>query len=147
MKSKTDNRKKCMTQNTVRQRKLHGLITAAFTVWFILWGCCALPVMPAPSGPPVLTAYAAEGEKLIVEVVEEISVDDMVELEDSEVPLAMGPAERHFPVIPVIYFGTAVLVFAGYELIGHRRRNALFRIRKEGYLEEERRKNIREAVR
>ena len=115
-----------------------------------------------------ITAYAAEGQNLVIEVVEEIPADRMVkhkngmvepmagssgsadgavEIEDSEVPLAAGPAERAFPVIPVIYLGAAVIAFAGYELIGHRRRNALFKIRRDGYREEARRQREKEAAR
>ena len=115
-----------------------------------------------------IDAYAAEGQNLVIEVVEEIPADRMVkhkngmvepmagssgsadgavEIEDSEVPLAAGPAERAFPVIPVIYLGAAVIAFAGYELIGHRRRNALFKIRRDGYREEARRQREKEAAR
>ena len=98
-----------------------------FAIWMALEACLLFPIMES---------FAETGQKLVVEVVEEIPADAMVELEDNEVPLAMGPAERHLPVIPVIYMSTAVILLAAYELIGHRRRNALFRIRRDGYREE-----------
>lgn len=161
-----------------RSRNITQRIKAAPAACFmlaaclILMGCLPLPAMPAGTGVRRgiggITAYAAEGQNLVIEVVEEIPADRMVkhkngmvepmagssesadgavEIEDSEVPLAAGPAERAFPVIPVIYLGAAVIAFAGYELIGHRRRNALFKIRRDGYREEARRQREKEAAR
>ena len=161
-----------------RSRNITQRIKAAPAACFmlaaclILMGCLPLPSMLSGTGVRKgiggITAYAAEGQNLVIEVVEEIPADRMVkhkngmvepmagssgsadgavEIEDSEVPLAAGPAERAFPVIPVIYLGAAVIAFAGYELIGHRRRNALFKIRRDGYREEARRQREKEAAR
>ncbi len=125
--------------NAVRYRSRR---ITAFAVCFLLAGCLACS--GRVSG---IRAYAADGRQLVVEVVEEIPADDMVELEENEVPLAAGPAERAFPILPVIYLGAAAIAFAGYELIGHRRRNALLKIRREGYREEARLRKEKEAVR
>ena len=125
--------------NAVRYRSKR---ITAFAVCLLLAGYLACS--GCVSG---IRAYAADGQQLVVEVVEEIPADDIVELEDNEVPLAAGPAERVFPILPVIYLGAAALAYAGYEMIGHRKRNALLKIRREGYREEARQRKEKEAVR
>ena len=126
-------------RNAVRYR-LHRITASA--VCLLLAG--GLACSGCVSG---ISTHAADGRQLVVEVVEEIPADDMVELEDNEVPLAAGPAEKAFPILPVIYLGAAAIAFAGYEMIVCRRRNALLKIRRDGYREEARQRKEKEAVR
>ena len=104
-------------------------------------GGAGLAFLLALSGvAPALSLCSFAEDQLVIEVIEEIPAEELEDLEDLEVPLAMAPVlKKTNSPMPVIIVAAIASVLGAYYAVQTHKRNKLFRIREEGYEEEERR--------
>lgn len=112
------------------RKRIIALIAAAVMLIILTAGVCF---------PGRVMAQEEGNGTLVIEVAEEISVDQLDELENGEVPLAAFPekARNPLPVLAAAAFASAG--FGIWYLYRDRERNRLLKLRREGYKTEEER--------
>lgn len=112
------------------RRKIIELMAAAVLLVLLTAGvCCPCKAMAQEEGKGTL----------VIEVAEEISVDQLDELENGEVPLGAYPEKAKNPLPVLIAVSVAAAGFSIWYLYRDRERNRLLKQRKEGYRTEEER--------